>query len=311
MDDKVIKINLAIFQNRYNNIIEVPENIISKAENLKKSCNCFNSFYDPKMIWEKKLFNKKEKHAINNANGNNSSSSVNNKSRVHIIIPDFSDISNTKRTLIGYLNKLTIKNKEVIYEKIKNIIHNNATEEVFLIIWSYIKATGVAKGTEAAKGTGGTGVSDSDNNLYIRLLEYFDAEFSECIINKLWESYKKNKEWLPPKYIFDNNLLLLNNEYELYCDYIKWKKGIHNLNTLWVKYKPNDIPLLLNDIYEYMTNCINNPTIHKYIIDIFMEQILKILKNYNDTSIIDKIKRLDIKTFESSTKFLIYNIIEK
>jgi hypothetical protein len=308
MDDKVIKINLAIFQNRYNNIIEVPENIISKAENLKKSCNCFNSFYDPKMIWEKKLFNKKEKHAINNANGNNSSSSgssVNNKSRVHIIIPDFSDISNTKRTLIGYLNKLTIKNKDVIYEKIKDIIHNNATEEVFLIIWSYIKATGITKRTD------GTGVSDSNNNLYIRLLEYFDAEFSECIINKLWESYKNKKEWLPPKYIFDNNLLLLNNEYELYCDYIKWKKGIHNLNTLWVKYKPNDIPLLLNDIYEYMTNCINNSTIHKYIIDIFMEQILKILKNYNDTSIIDKIKRLDIKTFESSTKFLIYNIIEK
>lgn len=305
MDDKVIKINLAIFQNRYNNNIEVPENIVSKAENLKKSCNCFNSFYDPKMIWEKKLFNKKEKHAINNANGNNNSSSANNKSRVHIIIPDFSDISNTKRTLIGYLNKLTIKNKEVIYEKIKDIMNNNATEEVFLIIWSYIKET---KRTEV---TGAAGAADSENNLYIRLLEYFDAEFSECIIDKLWESYKTNKEWLPPKYIFDNNLLLLNNEYELYCDYIKWKKGIHNLNTLWIKYKPNDIPLLLNDIYEYMMNCINNPAIHKYIIDIFMEQILKILKNYNDTSIIDKIKRLDIKTFESSTKFLIYNIIEK
>ena len=302
MDDKVIKISLAIFQNRYNNSIEVPDNIIKKAENLKKSCSCFNSFYDPKMIWEKKLFNKKEKHAINNAGGNNSSSGVNNKSRVHIIIPDFSDISNTKRTLIGYLNKLTNKNKEVIYEKIKDIIHNNTTEEVFLIIWSYIKAT---------KETGAAGASDSDNNLYVKLLEYFDAEFSDCIINKLWDSYKNNKEWLPPKYIFDNNLLLLNNEYELYCDYIKWKKGIHNLNTLWIKYKTNDIPLLLNDIYEYMMNCINNPSIHKYIIDIFMEQILKILKNYNDTSIIDKIKLLDIKTFESSTKFLIYNIIEK
>jgi hypothetical protein len=308
MDDKVIKISLAIFQNRYNNNIEVPDNIIKKAENLKKSCSCFNSFYDPKMIWEKKLFNKKEKHAINNANGNNSNSGVNNKSRVHIIIPDFSDISNTKRTLIGYLNKLTNKNKEVIYEKIKDIIHNNTTEEVFLIIWSYIKAT---KETGVSGAAGTAGASDSDNNLYVKLLEYFDAEFSDCIINKLWDSYKNNKEWLPPKYIFDNNLLLLNNEYELYCDYIKWKKGIHNLNTLWIKYKTNDIPLLLNDIYEYMMNCINNPAIHKYIIDIFMEQILKILKNYNDTSIIDKIKLLDIKTFESSTKFLIYNIIEK
>jgi hypothetical protein len=292
MDDKVIKINLSVFHNRYNKI-EVPENIIMKAENLKKSCNCFNSFYDPKMIWEKKLFNKKEKYTINNVNGNNSNSGANNKNRVHIIIPDFSDFSNTKRTLIGYLNKLTIKNKDVIQEKIKDIIHSNNTEEVFLIIWSYIKAT------------------ESDNNIYVKLLEYFDTDFLNCTIDKLWESYKNNKEWLPPKYIFDNNLLLLNNEYELYCDYIKWKKGIHNLNTLWIKYKKGDIPRLLNDIYEYMMNCINDPAIHKYIIDIFMEQILKILKNYNDTSIIDKIKLLDIKTFESSTKFLIYNIIEK
>jgi hypothetical protein len=292
MDDKVIKINLSVFHNRYNKI-EVPENIIIKAENLKKSCNCFNSFYDPKMIWEKKLFNKKEKYTINNVNGNNSNSGANNKNRVHIIIPDFSDFSNTKRTLIGYLNKLTIKNKDVIQEKIKDIIRSNNTEEVFLIIWSYIKAT------------------ESDNNTYVKLLEYFDTDFLNCTIDKLWESYKNNKEWLPPKYIFDNNLLLLNNEYELYCDYIKWKKGIHNLNTLWIKYKKGDIPRLLNDIYEYMMNCINDPAIHKYIIDIFMEQILKILKNYNDTSIIDKIKLLDIKTFESSTKFLIYNIIEK
>jgi surface polysaccharide O-acyltransferase-like enzyme len=51
--------------------------------------------------------------------------------------------------------------------------------------------------------------------------------------------------------------------------------------------------------------------IHKYIIDIFMEQILKILNKYNDPKIIEKIKLLDIKSFESSTKFLIYNILEK
>ena len=306
MDDKVIKINLSIFQNRYNNNTEVPAIIIKKAENLKKSCNCFSSLYDPKMIWEKKLFNKREKYAINNGNGDGKGTgygAANNKNRVHIIIPDFSDISNTKRSLIGYLNKLTNKNKEIIYDKIREIIHNNNTEEIFLIIWSYIKVTNVT--TNVTKET------DGDNNLYVKLLEYFDSNFLDCTIDKLWDSYKNNREWLPPKYIFDNNLLLLNNEYELYCDYIKWKKGIHNLNTMWVKYKPNDISLLLNDIYEYMMNCINNPNIHKYIIDIFMEQILKILKNYSDTSIIDKIKLLDIKTFESSTKFLIYNIIEK
>ena len=288
MDEKVIKIGLSVFKNRYNNV-EVPDNIMMKAETLRKSCSCFNSFYDPKMIWEKKLNNRKEKSSQMLSNSGN----VNNKNRVHIIIPDFSDISNTKRALIGYLNKLTIKNKDVIYEKIKVIIDNNKTEEIFLIIWSYIKGT------------------ENDNNIYFKLLEYFDKGFLNNIINKLWDNYINNKEWIPPKYIFDNNLLLLNNEYELYCDYIKWKKGIHNLNIIWIKYKTNEISVLLNNIYDYMINeCIGNPNIHKYIIDIFMEQILKILNNYKDNSIVEKIKQLDIKIFDSSTKFLIYNIIE-
>ena len=289
MDEKVIKIGLSVFQNRYNNV-ETPDNIIMKADSLRKSCSCFNSFYDPKMIWEKKLNNRKDKitQVLSNTG-----TVVNNKNRVHIIIPDFSDISNTKRSLIGYLNKLTIKNKDVISEKIKNIIDNNKTEEIFLIIWSYIKGT------------------ESDNKIYIRLLEYFDSIFLKNIINKLWDNYINNMEWIPPKYIFDNNLLLLNNEYELYCDYIKWKKGIHNINIIWIKYKADKVPILLNNIYDYMiNNCIGNPNIHKYIIDIFMEQILKILNNYKDNSIIDKIKLLDIKNFDSSTRFLIYNIIE-
>ena len=220
-------------------------------------------------------------------------SNINNKGRVHIIIPDFSDSSNIKRTLIGYLNKLTLKNKDLIYEKIKDIIDNNNTDEVFLIIWSYIK------------------VSTCDNNIYIKLLEYFESEFLNKSINVLWDSYLNNDEWKPPKYIYENNLLLLNNEYELYCDYIKWKKGIHNINIIWIKYKKCEISQLLNNIYDYMIECISNPNIHKYIIDIFMEQILKILNNYNDINIVNKIKLLEIKNFESSTKFLIYNIIEK
>ena len=111
MDVKVVKINLSVFQSRYN--IDVPENILNKAETLRKSCSCFNSFYDPKMIWEKKLNNKKEKSlqiANNTAAGVGASSITgSNKGRFHIIIPDFSDTSCIKRTLIGYLNKLTSK----------------------------------------------------------------------------------------------------------------------------------------------------------------------------------------------------------
>ena len=302
MDVKVVKINLSVFQSRYN--IDVPENILNKAETLRKSCSCFNSFYDPKMIWEKKLNNKKEKSlqiANNTAAGMGASSITgSNKGRFHIIIPDFSDTSCIKRTLIGYLNKLTSKNKDTIYDKIKVIIAGATGEagltEIFLIIWSYIKATDSI---------------DGENNIYIKLLEYFDSTFLSVNIDRLCSSYLNNKEWIPPKFIFENNLLLLNNEYELYCDYIKWKKGIHNLNIIWIKYKPAEIPVLLEDIYAYLTeNCIGNPSIHKYIIDIFIEQILKILNNYTYKPLVEKMRLLDVKSFDSSTRFLIYNIIE-
>ena len=302
MDVKVVKINLSVFQSRYN--IDVPENILNKAETLRKSCSCFNSFYDPKMIWEKKLNNKKEKSlqiANNTAAGVGASSITgSNKGRFHIIIPDFSDTSCIKRTLIGYLNKLTSKNKDTIYDKIKVIIAGATGEagltEIFLIIWSYIKATDSI---------------DGENNIYIKLLEYFDRAFLSVNIDRLCSSYLNNKEWIPPKFIFENNLLLLNNEYELYCDYIKWKKGIHNLNIIWIKYKPTEIPVLLEDIYAYLTeNCIGNPSIHKYIIDIFIEQILKILNNYTYKPLVEKMRLLDVKSFDSSTRFLIYNIIE-
>lgn len=355
MDDKVVKIPLSIFKNRYN--IDVPDNILQKAEALKKSCSCFDSFYDPKMIWEKKIYNKKDKphHAshtqhsshsqhshhqqyqphsqhYHNAQhhnaqhhqqypqqhsqhqssayaGNSTGSSV--KGRFHIIIPDFSDNSSTKRALIGHLNKLTAKNRDVIYEKIKAIIDANNTEELFLIIWSYIKVCDVSAVPSVVPP-----VVPSDDNLYIKLLDYFDNAFLTQMINKLWDNYINQKEWIPPKYIFENNLLLLNNEYELYCDYVKWKKGIHNTNVIWAKYKQSEIPRLLDDIYEYLTNeCFGRPHIHKYIIDIFLEQILKVLKSTQTdaykTPIVDKIKSLDIKSFDSSTKFLIYNIIEK
>ena len=81
---------------------------------------------------------------------------------------------------------------------------------------------------------------------------------------------------------------------------------------------PSEIPQLLNNIYDYLTEeCIGNPLIHKYIIDIFIEQILKILKNLNNypdksivETIVEKIKLLDVKSFDSSTRFLIYNIID-
>jgi hypothetical protein len=280
MSEKIVKINIELFKAEYNNIVEIPSNILEKVADIKNSYSCFNSYYDPKMIWAKKIFNNKDKYNKPKV-----------KNRVHIIIPEFTKTSETKRSLIGYLNKLSNKNKDFIYEKLKDIIDNSkdTLDEIFSIIINYIKT--------------------NDDNIYSDILDFFDKDFLTSNINIYWDNYLTNKEWNPPTYIYENNLLLLNDEYDLYCDYIKWKKSIHNMNKVWVKYKESVLIILLNNICEHI-NYIINEDVHKYILDILLEQIYKILCIKKYPEIIDKIKNIDLKKFDNSTKFLIYNIIE-
>jgi hypothetical protein len=280
-DDNITKIHASIFTDVYKQktVKDVPENILAKASQIKQTYSCFNSFYDPKMIWEKKKFSKKDK-VCSKA-----------KSRFHIIIPDFTDDNMNKRQLTGYLNKLTDKNRTVLYEKIGGIITDDNKAELFKIIWSYIKT--------------------SDSNLYFNLIHLFKKDFMHASVDALWSLYIKNEEWKPPSYILENNLLLLNDEYEMYCNYIKWKKEVNNLNMTWVKLKMN-MNMLLNNIFDEMIRYSQGTgAIYKYIVDIYLEQIYKILKVYKNPDILKKIGELDINTFESSSKFLIMNILEK
>ena len=60
MSEQIIKINIEQFKNEYNNITDIPENILDKVTDIKKTYTCFNSFYDPKMIWAKKIYNNKK-----------------------------------------------------------------------------------------------------------------------------------------------------------------------------------------------------------------------------------------------------------
>jgi hypothetical protein len=280
-DDNITKIHASTFTDVYKQktVKDVPENILAKASQIKQTYNCFNSFYDPKMIWEKKKFSKKDK-VCNKA-----------KSRFHIIIPDFTDDNMNKRQLTGYLNKLTDKNRTVLYEKIRGIITDDNKDALFQVIWSYIKT--------------------SDSNLYFHLIYLFNKDFMQTSVDALWSLYITNEEWKPSNYIIENNLLLLNDEYEMYCNYIKWKKEVNNLNMTWVKLKMN-VNALLNNIFKEMIRYSQSTgAIYKYIIDIYLEQIYKILKVHKNSDILRKIGELDINTFESSSKFLIMNILEK
>ena len=277
MNDNIIKIDIAYFQNRYDQIEEIPENIKNKAIDLIENYNCFKSYYDPKMIWAKKVYNKKEKTTVQ-------------KNRFHIIIPDFTDNSLLKRKILGLLNKITNKNKLSLYDNIKDIIKTNDNHIVIEIIWEYIKL--------------------NENDLYSNILSFFDKDFSDNYIDSKWKKYIESREWDPPKLFYDNNILLLNDEYDLYCDYVKWKKGVNNINNIWLKFKFEEIETLLYSLFDYTIVIIKENKVYKHILDIYLEQILKILSVTKTPDIINKIRELDNSNFNSSTKFIIYSILD-
>ena len=277
MNDNIIKIELSYFLDKYKNVESIPENIKNKVNELEKNYNCFNSLYDPKMIWVKKHFVKKEKN-------------LQQRNKVHVIIPDFEQSSVLKRKLLGLLNKLTIVNKNNIYNKITQIIATEDNDKTFDIIWDYILL--------------------NDNILYSNILSFYDNTFIQNKINTKWNNYIQNKEWKPPAYIYDNNILYLKDDYDIYCEYIKWKKNIMNITTIWLRFKLDSIDFLLNDIYNYIIEIIKENIVYKHILDIFLEQVFLILSTHKNINIINNIKNIDINNFNNSTKFIIYNILD-
>lgn len=276
-DYNIIRYDLAKFQEIYSTMSTKPlsDNLNIKATNYKKTFSCFNSFYDPKMVWEKKKINKRDKQP---------------KNRYHIILHDFTDESLVKRQLVGYLNKLTVKNQDIIYAKLQKIISNHNNNEFFLVVWSYIKTT--------------------DNELYIKIIDFFDKKLKDIQIDRLWQLYIDNNEWLPPKQILETDILKQNDEYDMFCDYSKWKREVNNMNRAWITLGKN-VDILLDNIFDMFCQYMNDANTYKHVLDILLEQIDKILKYHNNNNLIERVGKLDIHKFESSTKFLIYNIIEK
>lgn len=289
-DCNIIKYNI----NTFNDIMKlycddnISDVLLEKIKFLKDNFTCFNTPHDSKKIFEKKKFNKKDFKTP--------------KNKVHIIMHEFDNDTVNKRHLIGYLNKLTIKNKEQLYPKIKEVINKNNNIEFINTVIAYIKSYG--------------------NELYINILDFFDENIKNKYLKDIWCSYIQNKEWIPPRYILEYDILHLENEYDMYCNYKKWKNEITNMNKLWMFLK-KDIDGLLNDIYEFFEKYlkkhedigeyieIENYTVYKHVLDLLLEQICNILYFHKNENIIKNIEKLDVKLFENSTKFSIYNILDK
>ena len=72
----------------------------------------------------------------------------------------------------------------------------------------------------------------------------------------------------------------------------------------------NEINILQDEIYNHASKILAENTVYKHILDIFLEQLYKILTETKNKEIIDKIKSIDIQRFNNSTKFLLYNFYD-
>jgi len=280
----LIKIDLKTFHNVLNNSANTvkPEYIINKANTLIENYNCFASNYDAKSLWEKKKIIASNKK-INN--------------RPHLISFDFTDNAKCKKEFTSYLNKLTDINKVNIYAKIKLFIENIKTNDelisiLFDILWNFIKI--------------------SSNNIYIDILYLFDSKFIINNINKYWSNY----QILPPDEFLNNKNIFNDTNYDLFCDYIKWKKNNLSITRAWCNiFKKenllNNITNVINKIINLIEININNHEHDKYIIDLLLDELSIFIDATPNNSIINKIKLLDVSKLESSSKFKIYNIIDK
>ena len=276
-----------LFINRLKNIklSDIPSVYLNRANEIGK-LPCFNGVYNSKLIWDKKKKYDKE---------------VVVKNKIHIIISDFTDKSKIKREFISFLNKLTESKKDDIFIKIKDIIkHNNDDEELFIILYNFIIK------------------SEATNlNLYLNIFGFLNKEMVHKNTELYWNNFIENKEWIPMSYILENDLMTGKEDsdiYNLYCDYVKWKKKNNTTINILILLIADNIKIenLLNTIYKYLIEYINiSERRYRHIIDILLEDIIIIMSYNKNNDIINKFKNMDLSILENSSKFLIYNITGK
>ena len=293
-DDDIIRIETKIFLEEYQKVEKTPrtELLMEKKKELFDNYKCFHINFDTYYHHpsdKKQYINHRDKESYRSTKNNN---------RLHIISADFTETSKTKKLFVGYLNKLTNQNKEVLYPKIQELLDGIKEAELksslYKVIWEFIYK--------------------SNDNIYIDILKLYDND----MLYSRWDEYINKKEWFPSNEILENNILAANEElYDIYCSYVKWKKGVSNVNNTWCKLMSNHnslekLDILLEDLYKLFDKYYNNQQKEqKHIIDFTLEQMHIILQVYENSKIIENIKTIDINRLELSSKFLVLNILEK
>ena len=286
-DIGLVKINYTTFKNclnNFNNTI-VSDNIVTKANELVNNYNCFVSNYDARSLWEKKKIMASNKNKAP-------------KARPHIIYIDFSDDAKCKKEFISYLNKLTDVNKATIYNKISsfiNQVNNDILNSLFDVLINFIKS--------------------SNNNIYIEVLYLFEKDYIETNITNYYNNYLKEKEWLPSLISSNYKSIFDDENYDVYCEYVKLKKStISMIKALCIILKKINKINIIEEIIENIFIDLNKFIItsdYKHVNELLLDELSIIIDFLPKQKYINKINTIDISNLDISTKFKITNIIDK
>jgi hypothetical protein len=280
----IIQLDLQLFKDLHSNNkkLKLSPTLMQKKDEIYKNHKCFHINYETNNNnWTDKKYNR----TVRNENFNKIHKQQN---KLYIITSDFTEEGKITKQFTSLLNKLTLQNKENIYSKIQGLLESadiSLKQTLYEIVWDFIKK--------------------SSDIIYIDILSYYDIKITVAYCNK----YITEKLWYPPKYAFENELYKSAEElYDLFCDFVKWKKEMINIVKALCVLIENvdfDLELMTNDLYQLFEK--HN---HRHITDYVLDLLKIIFTKYVNIDILSKLKNIDLNNIDSSTKFLILNIID-
>jgi len=276
----------ASLDNFNNSQIVISDNIANKANDLVNNYNCFVSNYDARSLWEKKKIIASNKTVASS------------KSRPHIIYVDFSDETKCKKEFISYLNKLTDLNKDIIYNKISvfiSKINDEIKTMLFDVLINFIKS--------------------SNNNIYIDVLYLFDDDYIKTNITRFYNNYLNQCEWLPKEIKTEYKNIFDEENYDIYCEYVKIKKTtLSIIKALCLILKKLDEPAIIDKIINNIFNDLNEYIFkheYKHLTELLLDELAILIENVPTEENINNINMINTDNLDNSTKFKINNIVDR
>lgn len=218
--------------------------------------------------------------------------------RPRIGVKELSIEAITRKEFMSLMNKLTVNNKNTILKSLKNMIRLEYTDLYIEIIWDLMQR------------------ASEFRNIYFEVLKIFSTESLIKKWNNLWDAYYVQRSWMPAEHILNDN-----EDYDEFCDFVKWKKrAIASIHVWIMLYEKgivaiNIIDTLIKEIVNDCTQEFEKVNYNTKKSDSLLEQILILVnftKTEQDDHIIELIKKWLplVDKLKSSSRFKLYDINE-